>query len=166
MAKEDKSKQEPETKPDLKPELCKKLTTKGVMGDRVSSADVKDGPVQLYSIIGICNGFKTGSSQYGDWVGFTGQFEAQRFADGQRFVAPVSFIPEPASGMMLSALEQANKRGEEANLQFAFIIGAKKSNAAIGFEYTVEPVLKASQNDMLAELRNQIAPRLPAPSTK
>lgn len=121
--------------------------------------------MQLYSIIGICTGIKTGQSQYGDWVGFMGQFEATRFNDGTRFVAPVAFIPEPASSMMLAALNSATKRAGETgdvSVQFAFIVGAKASDKAAGFEYTIEPVMQASQNDALAELRQLIAPKIPA----
>jgi hypothetical protein len=144
-------------------ELLKKITTKLVWGDRVNVTDVKDGPIQLYSIIGLSTGYKVGESQYGGWVGFTGQFEATRLKDGARFLAPVAFIPEPASGMMLAAINQAHERKEEVNLQFAFIIGAKKSTAAIGFEYTVEPVLQASQNDVMADLRTRMQARLSPP---
>ena len=147
-------------------ELLKKITTKLVMGDRVDASMVKEGPLQLYSIIGICHGNKVGESQYGAWVGFIGQFEALRIKDNARFLAPIAFLPEPASGMMLAALERAHAKQEEPNLQFAFIIGAKKSNAAIGFEYTVEPILQASQNDAMAALRHQVQARLAPPATE
>lgn len=165
MAKSDDKKDPPKTAetpkaPPPKAELLKKITTKLVVGERVTSADVKDGPIQLYGVIGICTGAKVGESQYGAWVGFTGQFEATRVKDGARFVAPVCFIPEPASSMMNAALDRATKNNQEPSIQFAFMIGAKKSTAAIGFEYTVEPVLAASQNDALEGLRTQIAPRL------
>jgi len=165
MAKpEDKKNGIPDSAPAaIKPpkaELLKKITTKLVMGDRVTVVDVKDGPIHLYGVIGICTGSKVGESQYGAWIGFTGQFEATRYKDGARFVAPIAFIPEPASSMMAGALDRAAKNNQEPSLQFAFIIGAKKSTAAIGFEYTVEPVLQASQNDALQALRDQIAPRL------
>jgi hypothetical protein len=161
MAKpEDKKTAAPEAPKPPKAELLKKITTKLVMGDRISAADVKDGEIHLYGVIGICTGSKVGESQYGAWMGFTGQFEATRYKDGARFVAPIAFIPEPASSMMAAALDRAAKNNQEPSLQFAFIIGAKKSTAAIGFEYTVEPVLQASQNDALQALRDQIAPRL------
>lgn len=146
--------------PPLKAELLKKITTKLVMDGRVTAADVAEKSIHLYGVIGICTGSKVGESQYGAWMGFTGQFEATRYKDGARFVAPIAFIPEPASSMMAAALDRASKNNQEPSLQFAFIIGAKKSTAAIGFEYTVEPVLQASQNDALQGLRDQIAPRL------
>lgn len=148
-----------------KPSLEKKLTTKIVVGGKVHGGTVEDGPVQLYSIIGICSGIKTGESQYGGWVGFTGQFEATRFKDGARFIAPVAFIPEPASGMMLAAIQQAERKAAETgdvSVRFAFIVGAKASDKAAGFEYTIEPVMSASQNDALSELRALIAPKVPA----
>jgi hypothetical protein len=146
-----------------KAELLKKITTKLVWGDRVNLTDVKEGSIQLYSIIGVCTGFKAGESQYGGWVGFTGQFEATRIKDGQRFIAPVAFVPEPASSMMLAQVNRILADKGEPNIQFAFIIGAKKSNAAIGFEYTVEPVMEASQNDVMADLRNRVSQRLLPP---
>ena len=81
------------------------------------------------------------------------------------FAAPVAFVPEPASGMMLAAIEQQRKHGiADPSVQFAFIIGAKPSDKAAGFEYVVEPVMQASQNDALATLRAQIAPRLALPA--
>src|SRR6266481_2249488 len=148
----------------MRAELLKKITTKLVMGDRVDASQVKEGPLQLYSVIGICNGNKVGESQYGTWVGFTGQFEAIRIKDNVSFMAPIAFLPEPASGMMLAALERAHSKQEDPNLQFAFIIGAKKSKAAIGFEYTVEPILQASQNDAMNALRLQVQNRLLPPT--
>jgi len=165
MAKpEDKKNGTPDSAPAAtkppKADLLKKITTKLVMGDRVTVMDVKDGPIHLYGVIGICTGSKVGESQYGAWIGFTGQFEATRYKDGARFIAPIAFIPEPASSMMAGALDRAAKNNQEPSLQFAFIIGAKKSTAAIGFEYTVEPVLQASQNDALQALRDQISRRL------
>ena len=171
MAKEEQKKHEASAAtvsplPPLgKASIEKKLTTKIVMGKKINGGDVEKGPVQLYSIIGVCTGYKTGESQYGGWVGFTGIFESTRFADGARFTAPVAFIPEPASSMMLSGIDRALKAGGEnadVSLRFAFIIGVKPSDKAAGFEYTVEPVMQASQNDALAELRSLVAPRLPA----
>jgi hypothetical protein len=144
-------------------ELLKKITTKLVWGDKVNVTDVKEGSVQLYSIIGVCTGFKVGESPYGGWVGFTGQFEATRIKDQKKFIAPVAFIPEPASSMMLASVNRALANKEDPNIQFAFIIGAKKSTAAIGFEYTVEPVMEAAQNDVMADLRKRVEQKLLPP---
>ena len=174
MGREEKKHEVPPTEtvvqtPLGKVSIEKKLTTKIVMGKKVNGGLVEKGAVQLYSIIGVCTGFKTGESQYGGWVGFTGIFEATRFEDGARFTAPVAFIPEPASGMMFAGIERALKAGGEnadVSLRFAFIIGAKPSDKAAGFEYTVEPVMQASQNDALAELRSLVAPRVPALTQK
>ena len=138
----------------------KKLSTKTIVG-RVKAPEA---PEKLYSIIGVCNGMRTGESQYGGWVGFTGNFEAVRLKDGKVFAGPVAFVPEPASSMMLNALqraEHANGVGS-ASIEFAFIVGVKPSDKASGFEYTVEPVLTAKQNDALANLRQLMAPKLAA----
>lgn len=145
----------------------KKLTTKLILdGKKVHSGMVEGGPVQLYTIIGVCTGIKTGESQYGGWVGFTGSFEAVRISDGVRFNAPVAFIPEPASGMTLAALQDAQQHSQgtiaSMSVRFAFIVGAKPSEKAAGFEYYVEPVMQASENDALSELRALMAPRVPA----
>jgi hypothetical protein len=142
--------------------LEKKITTKIVMGEKMKAPT---SPTKLYSIIGICTGYKTGESNFGPWLGFSGMFEATRFSDGQVFASPVAFIPEPASSMMMSAIDNHAKKNEgqtEVSLKFAFIIGVKPSNSAVGYEYTVEPVLEASQADALSELRKQMLPRLPA----
>lgn len=144
----------------------KKLTTKLILdGKKVHGGMVGNGPVQLYTIIGVCTGIKTGESQYGGWVGFTGSFEAVRISDGIRFNAPVAFIPEPASGMTLAALTEAQNRNQgpgTVSVRFAFIVGAKPSDKAAGFEYYVEPVMQASENDALSDLRALMAPRVPA----
>jgi hypothetical protein len=138
----------------------KKLSTKVIVG-RVKPPEKA---IKLYSIIGVCTGMKTGESQYGGWVGFTGTFEAVRFSDGKAFAGAVAFIPEPASSMMLNALGRAEAQNGvgSASIEFAFIVGAKPSDKASGFEYTVEPVLNAKQNDALSELRKLMAPKLPA----
>jgi hypothetical protein len=158
-----------EAAPQKRPNLEKKITTRVVGLSKTALQKMvvtEDGEnnkknPRLYSIIGICTGYKTGESSFGGWVGFIGQFEATRFSDEERFISPVAFIPEPASSMMLSAITQLEKRQMEVNLKFAFIIGVKWSESAIGYEYTVEPVMQAAQNDALAELREQMNAHLP-----
>ena len=152
----------------------RKLTTKSIMGEKVNAnilqgADSK----QLYVIGGIARSTFSGSTDFGPYIGFKGEFIAKR-SDGEVFRAPKAFLPEPLQGMIEDQLAQVGETedGKPAKRQVEFmaIIGIEKDASTIGFKYTVEPVLAAQESDALAGLLERaeaVNPNLlPAPKRR
>lgn len=138
--------------------MLKKISAKTLFGKIEAPEKAKE----MFALYGVANGTKTGKSQFGDWLAFTGDFEAANTETGESFRAPVCFLPEPAQGMLEAALMK-NADGVE----FSFIVGIKPADNAFGYEYTVRPVKQANQSDALAALRDMtqeaMMKSLPAP---
>lgn len=140
-------------------QLVKKLGAKQILGNvkkTVAENCAKDGDTfRAYSIAGICNGIKTGTGTYGQWTAFQGKMEATNYASGEAFAAVQCFIPEPLQSMLLDALEKTD------TVEFAFSVHVKRrDDLKEGYEYIVEPHMKAQEADPLAALRAL----LPAPA--
>jgi len=137
--------------------ILRKITTATIVGkiDRPAKGD-KVKP--LYRVYGMATGVKTGSTQFGDWTGLTGQFEAVNLETGEISVSPVCILPEPMNSLLFSRVQA----GE--SVQFAYEIGVEHSEkGSTGYAYTTKPIVKETQNDPLAELRAAVK-ALPAPT--
>ena len=145
------------------PELVKKISLK-VVND---GEDVKapESPIDFFTIIGIVQGFKIVSSQYGDSVGFQGNFEAIRTRDGKRFISGTLYLPTMLSDLLHASVRSAQADDADATVKVAGVVGLKPSKkAAVGYEYTFRPLIEVVPVDALADLRASIAGALPAPS--
>ena len=134
-----------------------KQLAKDTFGDDESKP--KDGApltLPLYRVIGVVDGFKTGTSDFGDWVAFTGEFEAET-PSGEVYISRKCFIPDPAQGMLETAL------AEHDTIEIAFDISIKWAKNAYGYEYVCIPVLPVKRSDALLSLKDKIAGTLPAP---
>lgn len=139
--------------------ILRKITVATVCG-KVGRMGEKDEPKALMRVYGFANGVKRGETAFGPWAGLTGQFEAVNLETGEVAVAPVCILPEPMGSLLVSRAEN----GEA--VQFAYEIGVKYSaKGSAGYEYTTKVIVKESQNDPLAELRQQVK-ALPAPTSK
>jgi hypothetical protein len=141
--------------------MLKKLGAKQIVGNvkkAVSDFCANDGDkVTIYTIFGIANGVKTGTSNYGDWVAFQGQFEAENHVDGQSYASNQAFIVEPLQSMLMRALEGSD------SVQFAITVDAKRrDDLQCGYEYIVTPHIQTQEADPLAHLRSSV-PKLSAP---
>lgn len=133
--------------------LLKKMSAKTIVG----KIEPPEKQVDLFAIYGVATGTKTGSSNFGDWLAFTGDFEGIDIATGEVSRSPVCFLPEPGQGMLEAALLK-NDNG----IEFSFIVGVKPNKASTtGYEYTVKPVVASKQNDALEKLRGATTLALP-----
>lgn len=138
--------------------LLKKMSAKTLIG----KIDPPEKQVDLFAVYGVATGTKTGSSNFGDWLAFIGDFEGVDIATGEVSRSPVCFLPEPAQGMLEAALLK-----NENGVEFSFIIGVKPNKTSTtGYEYTVKPVVASKQNDALEKLRGATTQALPAPKEK
>lgn len=141
--------------------FLKKLGAKQIMGNvkkAVQDYCPNDGDkVTLYTVFGVANGIKTGTTNYGPWTAFQGQFEAQNHVDQNAYASNQAFIPEPLQSMLVAALEKSD------TVQFAITVDVKRrDDLNVGYEFLPTPHIQTQENDPLAHLRSAL-PQIAAP---
>lgn len=136
-----------EPRADFAPDVEKKLSAKIIVGKRIGKIDA---PQDLFTVIGIATGTKTGQSNYGEWVGLRGQFEVVRADDGKVLHAPLMILPDAAMAMIPPFALPC---------EFAFRVRVVPSLNGAGFEYEVTALVGPRSHDPLAELRQTVANR-------
>lgn len=145
--------------------LLRKLTTKSIMGARPKPPEEE---TFLYRVAGRVTGLRHGinTTDGKPWVGFTGNFQAQR-ADGKLFAAPQVFVVEPIQSMLADAIRRQEADGVVAVVEFGIDVFIQPDeSSATGYVYHAQPVLNPaeSQDSLLDALNKTHA--LPAPVTE
>lgn len=115
-------------------------------------------------IAGVAHGVKTGKTQYGDFVGFRGNFIG--YADGNMadpISSPVCFLPNVATEMLTAAMEEA----AGGSIEFGFKITREASDkSTVGYEYICQPLLQSTSSidALAAKVSAAAAAALPAPT--
>lgn len=137
--------------------LLKKLSVATVFGEFDKNHDAVVNSSPIIRVFGIASGIRTGQSNFGDWLAFTGDFGAINLETGEAYRGPQVFIPQPAQGMLEAALQKAE------TVEFSFEIGLKPSKkGTLGFEYTVRPIKEAADSDAFTALADMSRADLPA----
>lgn len=127
--------------------------------------------VAIAHVIGQAEGIETGTSQFGEWVAFTGTFKGTNLDDGSVYRAKKCLLP----GIASDALEDAVSSSEGNPVEFALEIGirrvikldAKGNETGMGYEYTMRPLIEMDEaSDPLAALDAKVAKALPAPKAE
>lgn len=151
--------------------LVRKITPSTICVDELQRMDVPGAPAEkiLYDVYGMAHKTKTGSTDYGEWIAFKGDFEAIT-PDGEIFRSGTVHVQEPFQEMLLSALQNAKQADENGSIQFAArvsIVPPRKGKpSATGYEYRVTPLVEAADSSPMLSLREkaqQAAKSLPAP---
>jgi hypothetical protein len=143
--------------------LVKKLSTKSIVENIVARLPkdaegkiIQGQTVVLYRVYGTAQGIKTGSSTFGEWAAFTGQFEAVDSDSGEIVRSNQLFLPEVAELLLKVPVLKG-----DGDVNFAFDIGIKGTiETATGlqkYEYTVGTVMEAKEDDPLAKMRLELA---------
>lgn len=163
MAKNDKASNKP------KIPLMRKITAKNVMGVPVKNVAklFEDGSVvELFSIAGVVTRCRAVSTQFGDSVGFKGQFYAQRHAikeakiEAAEFTGGEFFAPGNLEDDILNAWQT---RAEGVNsVQFGAKISIQcDENAQTGYVFVAEPLIDTAPSDALANVVREAFGKLP-----
>jgi len=115
------------------------------------------GEQSLLRIIGMTNGVKRGTGDYGPWVAFLGSFEATNMSTGEVYSSSVCLMPEAVSGILSVAVGQEDGKAVE----FGVDIGAKPENNPIGFTYTITPLIESEETNPLRHLKKLIEAKSP-----
>jgi len=138
--------------------LLSRLTVKTVFGDIDKEIVKKAKKLHLMRVYGQANGFKVATSQYGDSIGFIGQFKAANPETGEMYRSGKCFLPKVVENLLAGALQGENTEGVE----FAFDLFAVPGDNAFGYEYRVETVVEVAESPVLASLEAKML-SLPAP---
>lgn len=155
--------------------LVKKMSAKSIIGN-VKALSLKtfyeDGEINtkapktldMFQLIGVAKGFKTGDSEHGTWVSFQGTFKATGLIADENgeidtFRSAVAFLPEPASSMLHQALSDNDE------VEMAFVIGIAPCNTPIGYEYICKPIFAPTETDAIASIESRMK-ALTSPTSK
>lgn len=139
--------------------LIKKITLKTIGAQPApNSIDVT---TDLCAVYGRADRMELGSTTFGEYVKFKGQFEAQNIATGEIFQSGELIVPEIVSDLITGAME-AN---EGQAVEFAFIITAiadkKEGGQGRGYQFTAKPLIEEQKSDPLAMLRAKVTSSVP-----
>lgn len=156
-------------------EILNKITMKSINAQPKprSITERKD----LCHIFGTATGFREGSTTYGVFRKFEGNFEAVDLSSGEVFKSKWLLLPPIAEALLTEQLlslgatagrvKTQDDKGAEGTaasspVDFAFSVGVKpifeKDGKTIvergqGYEYTVSPIVESKQADSLQHLR-------------
>ena len=114
--------------------------------------------IPLFTLIGRALKTKNGKTQFGEWTGFVGIFEAVR-QDGVKFRSSVTILREPFESLFADALRAAHEEGNRAGIEFALRFSVEHSEKGnTGYAYVVESLInEEAAADPLANLRERAA---------
>lgn len=95
-------------------------------------------------------------TQFGDNIWIEGDFKAKNLINNKEYYARKLYAPEILSNILCSQFPLEG----EVKIQFAVVIGLKKSNkGGMGYEYTVRSLIEPKEeNNPFATIENQINP--------
>lgn len=114
-------------------------------------------PVRIAQLFGRADSAELVTSAMGDSYRFNGSFQAINVLTGEEFAARQCFLPRLAEGMVITAMEDEHGNPSRS-VEFAFWLMAKgdqpgAKQSAVGYSYSVEPVLNEGVKDPLQRLR-------------
>lgn len=133
-------------------QLLNKITIKAIVGDLENSVTDTKPNLNIAQIIGVVRDKELIKGQYGDSYKLKGEFKAINLVTKEQFYSANCFLPGLANDLVINQLQDVG----DNSVQFAFIIGIKYAKNKVGYEYTVQPLIKPSENNALTLIENQI----------
>lgn len=148
-------------------EPVRKITMKG-LGAAPKPDDYAVGQtIPVATVYGRADGYKSDTSNFGDYKRFKGEFEAVRASDGHVQIASSLIMPSVFEDMLANAVDNA-----ENGVEFSIIVcvkGVEKRDGSKGYEWVINTVRAPERSDTLAALRQQTIDAvraLPAPQSE
>lgn len=133
-------------------EILNKITVKGVCGELEGKlGDLKE--MAVMKVIGIVKDKEEVTGQYGVSYRLKGEFKAIDMMTKNEYFSANCFLPGLAENLVIN---QMDPQGDNA-VQFAFVIGIKAAKNKVGYEFSVMPLIKPSENNALMLIEKQMA---------
>ncbi len=133
-------------------QLLNKITIKAVCGDLENAVTQEKPTLNICQVIGVVKDKEKITGQYGDSYKLKGEFKAVNLITKEQFYSANCFLPGLANDLVVN---QIDSTGDNA-VQFAFVIGIKFAKNKVGYEYSVQPLIKPAENNALNLIENQI----------
>lgn len=140
--------------------IAKKKLSAKLIGDikaMVAKGELQKGQV-LYRAIGVIDGVRTGQSTYGEWAGFTGDFEMTDMLTGEVYRGSQFFPDASVTTAITNKLKMLEGGNVEIALECCIDIDPTLPS---GYAYVSRPIIENAHNRLDA-LRERMA-ALPAP---
>lgn len=132
--------------------LVSKLTIKTMKAQPARHSVDKDDMVA--TIYGRCTEKKAGTSDHGDYVRFIGEFEGVNANTGDVYRSGNLIVPKTLEAL----LDQAITIDANNAIDFAVEVWVEKNeNSITGYSYSIKPLIKPAESDVLASLRELAA---------
>ncbi len=139
-----------------KAEPLRKITVKAVWGDKPDIEQILAAPdkiLPMMQVYGVAKKAKLGTSDYGDFVRFLGDFRAVNMKTGKLYRSSVLLLPRFLEDDLAAALG-----GEGTAAEFAVEISAKyDKSAATQYVYLADSLVEAAETDAMKALENRIS---------
>lgn len=139
-------------------QLVKKISAKNILGnvvEVVKGMEIGD-KILAFSVAGVANGIKTGVSTYGEWVAFTGTFQATNYLNEDVYRGSVVHPPEVLVDILREGLTAHD------TIEFAYEVSLERleddEKGAISYKYHTSPKTEVKESDELAHLTALLAP--------
>lgn len=145
-------------------EILSKITMRTIVGGEVKALLGDKDFIDFAQVYGFATKEEKGDkpTQFGDNIWIAGEFKAKNLLNGNSFYAPKLYAPEILHNILCAQLAgESNPK-----VQFAMIVGIKKSKAVIGYEYCVKSLIEPKEdNNPFAAIENQLSRTLPPPNS-
>lgn len=108
--------------------------------------------VTVMTVVGIVNSYSEKTSEtMGVSYAFKGEFQAIN-KDGERSIAPVCFLPEPAQSLIKQAVDEGNTA-----IEIGFVVDAVRSDDSIkGYDFMLKPLQEPKASSALDHLTQRL----------
>lgn len=140
-------------------EIVSKITTKSFGKITVDDiAKLKNGEAtNLLTILGKVTSYRIRTSPLGEYIRFSGRFEATSAATGKKVYSGTMMLPKSAQDLLYGELDSVP---EGFGVEFAFAVGYRRDDSsAVKYVYTFEPLLEMKSDDPLLTLSAKIKTR-------
>lgn len=134
------------------------LTTRGL--EELAAAH-KPKVISVLRVWGIVSGREPGTSQFGDYMRFKGEFAAINLVSGEEARAQSALLPQLGETVVNSLFDKAAKDGGTAQIGLEITVEVNESQkGGTKFRYGVKPLIEGKGEDALTIM----AKALPAPA--
>lgn len=119
-----------------------------------------------FGVAGVCDRIEEGSSSYGDWVRFVGDFNAINYFSGETYRSEKTHVPKVLEAVLLrdlAPLKGATKELQHTTvtmlsqeIEFAFTVALKRlpddEKGGVSYEYVTTPKTEVKANDRISHL--------------
>lgn len=141
-------------------ERIRKITIKTVCGgvdfDKLVAA--KEKRLDLMTLFGVARLARPGSSDYGMYTAFLGEFVAVNMETGEEFGSSKLLVPKILEEQLAGLVGQEGGR----EVKFAVVIGVRyEPKSQVKYEFTLRPLVETADASVIAELREVAMKALP-----